>query len=274
MWVADQVDDALHDYKAAHGILDTWETRERVVVALTGAPSGEHLIRRAARMATRTRGDLIGRARPAQRRPGRAVRTALLEEHRELLEGLGGEYHEVVGADVATALTDFARAENATQLVLGASGRSRWAELVSGSVINDVLRRARGIDVHVISDRRADAREPTARRRAPPPAASRRCRRRRQRSAGWSCSLGIPLLTLVAGQPARDTFSLPSHLLLYLLLVVVAAAVGGVGPGGGGRGGRLPVRQLVLHAAVPPAHHRRTARTRSPWSSSSSSARW
>ena len=38
MWVADQVDDALQDYKAAHGILDTWETRERVVVALTGAP--------------------------------------------------------------------------------------------------------------------------------------------------------------------------------------------------------------------------------------------
>ncbi len=38
MWVADQVDDSLQGYKAAHGILDTWETRERVVVALTGAP--------------------------------------------------------------------------------------------------------------------------------------------------------------------------------------------------------------------------------------------
>ena len=79
MWVADQVDEALHDYKTAHGILDTWETRERVVVALTGAPSGEHLIRRAARMASRTRGDLVGRARPADRRarPGavRAPRT-------------------------------------------------------------------------------------------------------------------------------------------------------------------------------------------------------
>src|SRR4029079_17645315 len=44
MWVADQVDVALQDYKATHGIVDTWETRERVVVALTGAPSGEHLI--------------------------------------------------------------------------------------------------------------------------------------------------------------------------------------------------------------------------------------
>src|SRR5436190_17799322 len=103
MWVADQVDDALHDYKAAHGILDTWETRERVVVALTGAPSGEHLIRRAARMATRTRGDLIGvHVRPSD---GLAEDpTVRLEEHRALLEGLGGAYHEVSGADIATAL--------------------------------------------------------------------------------------------------------------------------------------------------------------------------
>ena len=74
MWVADQVDDALHDYKAAHGILDTWETRERVVVAITGAPSGEHLIRRAARMAGRARGDLLGVHVQAHRRPGRADR--------------------------------------------------------------------------------------------------------------------------------------------------------------------------------------------------------
>jgi len=226
MWVADQVDDALHDYKVAHGILDTWETRERVVVAVTGAPSGEQLIRRAARMATRTRGDLLGvHVRPAD---GLAEGpTTLLEEHRVLLEGLGGAYHEIVGADVAPTLTDFARREGATQLVLGASGRSRWGELVSGSVINDVLHRARGIDVHVISMDGGDA--------VPAPSLSARRRlfptvsRRRQR-AGWLLVVvGVPLLTLVLAN-LRETFSLPSHLLLYLLLVVVAAAVGGAGP--------------------------------------------
>jgi two-component system sensor histidine kinase KdpD len=46
----------------------------------------------------------------------------LLERHRQLLADLGGEYHEVVGGDVAEALTQFARSENATQLVLGGSG--------------------------------------------------------------------------------------------------------------------------------------------------------
>src|SRR5689334_16933849 len=60
MWVADRVDEALDRYRELHGIKSTWETRERVVVAITGAPGGVAVIRRAARMAARTKGDLIG----------------------------------------------------------------------------------------------------------------------------------------------------------------------------------------------------------------------
>ncbi len=44
LWVADRVDAALHDYMAAHGIAEPWETRERVMVALTGGPGREDLI--------------------------------------------------------------------------------------------------------------------------------------------------------------------------------------------------------------------------------------
>ena len=60
----------------AHGIEATWETRERVVVAVTGAPSGEHLIRRAARMAQRAKADLLGVHVQADRRAGRRARRA------------------------------------------------------------------------------------------------------------------------------------------------------------------------------------------------------
>ena len=66
MWTADRVDEAFEAYREAHGITGTWETRERVVVAITGAPGGDDVIRRAARMAMRTRGDLLGvHVRPA-----------------------------------------------------------------------------------------------------------------------------------------------------------------------------------------------------------------
>src|ERR1039457_675574 len=60
LWLADKVDEGLQDYRAAHHIQGTWEARERVVVALTGGPEGDTLIRRAARIAARsTGGDLL-----------------------------------------------------------------------------------------------------------------------------------------------------------------------------------------------------------------------
>src|SRR5690349_23652442 len=60
LWLADKVDDALQQYRRDHDIAETWETRERVVVALTGGPEGETLVRRAARVAARGGADLLG----------------------------------------------------------------------------------------------------------------------------------------------------------------------------------------------------------------------
>src|SRR6185295_13365252 len=60
LWVADRVDEALAVYRETHGIARPWETRERVVVAITGAPGGDDVLRRAARMAARAHGELIG----------------------------------------------------------------------------------------------------------------------------------------------------------------------------------------------------------------------
>ncbi len=239
LWVADRVDDALHDYRERHGITKPWETRERVVVALSGAPAGRHLIRRAARIAERTKGDLIGvhvvdgtglASGPADGSDDGVA------AHRQLLEDLGGEYRRVTSNDIATALVEVARSENATQIVLGSSNRSRWQELVSGSVINKVVRRSGPIDVHVISDRpdeepSQDEDGPGERERRLPalkpvltPLSPRR------QAWGWAiAAAGLPLLTLLFAN-TRDTFSLSSVLLLYLLLAMVVALVGGALP--------------------------------------------
>ena len=78
------------------------------------------------------------------------------------------EYHDVVGDDVASALVDFALAENATQLVIGSSRRSRWTELVRGSVINRVIRRAGPVNVQVMSHEAARGRPDGFRNRQAP----------------------------------------------------------------------------------------------------------
>lgn len=224
MWVADRVDESLQSYLDANNIAGTWETRERVVVAVTGAPSGEQLIRRAARMATRTKGDLLGvHIRSSD---GLADSSSeLLNAHRQLLEDLGGTYHEVVGSDVAAALTSFAEGERATQLVLGVSHRSRWKELTQGSVINAAARRATSFDIHVISQHPTDDVRPLPRSRPRSPGLSAR-----RRAAGLLVALlGIPLLTM-ALVPFRGDMELSGDLMAYLMVVVLAALVGGIGP--------------------------------------------
>ncbi len=127
-WLADRVDEGLEEYRRSHGIEKPWETRERVLVALTGSPDGERLIRRASRMAQRMNGELV--AVHVVPQDGLAAPTAeLLERQRELVGELGASYHEVVGEDIGDALLDAARSLNVTQIVMGASRRSRWQRL-------------------------------------------------------------------------------------------------------------------------------------------------
>jgi two-component system sensor histidine kinase KdpD len=229
MWVADRVDEALATYRESHGIGRPWETRERVVVAITGAPGGDDVIRRAARMTARTRGQLLGvHVRSADGLRGTAGDA--LGAQRELLQELGGEYHELASADPAGTLVQFARAENATQIVLGASRQSRWTHLLRGSVINNVLRASGDIDVHVISsdaERTRGEGDATELRRRRPRGAVLSPRRR---LLAWSLAvLAPPVLTLVLAN-LRDALTLPSDLLMFLLAVVVVAALGGFVP--------------------------------------------
>jgi two-component system sensor histidine kinase KdpD len=195
---------------------------------MIGAPSGEHLIRRAGRMVQRGHGDLVGVHIRAS--DGLASGpNALLERHRQLLADLGGEYHEAIGADVADTILQFARRENATQLVMGASRRSRWSELTSGSVINKVIRNAGEIDVHVISTAETATDEEELLPRLPRPRPRASLSRQRQLT-GWAILIfGLPLLTLGL-TTLRDDVALSTVMLLYLLFVTVTAAVGGLRP--------------------------------------------
>ena len=222
LWVADKVDEQLDRYRAEHHISSTWEARERVVVALTGGPEGETLIRRAARIADRTKGaDLL--AVHVARSDGLAgADPANLARQRVLLESLGGTYHQVVGTDIPTALLDFARGVNATQLVLGASRRGRIAQIFSPGVGVTTTAESGSIDVHLVTHEEV--------KRGRRPVTLTRGLTVGRRVAGLAlAALGLPLLTVLLTQ-VRDQLSLPSDILLYLAAVVAVALVGGLYP--------------------------------------------
>lgn len=221
-WTADRVEETLDDYRGVHEIDHPWETKERTVVALGGSEGGEVVIRRAARASMRSRSALLGvYVRPTD---GAATDAdPYLRAQRKLLEGLGGRYHEVVGNDVAEAILAFAKAENASRIIVGASRRSSFGDWLRGSPVMPIIRGSGTIEVLVVS---YDA---SHRPRI------RRVNRSgvlglRRRLAAWLLTIGgLPLLTLVL-LSFGDRVALENVLLVYLMVAVGVGVVGGAFP--------------------------------------------
>lgn len=221
LWVADQVDVALQRYRAEQRITDTWEARERVVVAVTGGAETETLVRRASRIAARAgaelmvlhilRGDGLAGASP------RAV-----SEMRRLAKNLGATFHTVVGEDVPDALLDFARGVNATQLVLGTSRRSRFARLLDEGIGSAVVQRSGSIDVHMVTHSEAGRGWRPHRERSPLALP--------RRVAGWVAAVLLPAFATLVGVLLDQHVSLSTDAVGYFLVIVTVALVGGLGP--------------------------------------------
>ncbi len=222
LWLADQVDVALQRYRQDKRITATWETRERVVVAVTGGPETETLIRRARRIANRAgadlqvvhvlRGDGLAGGSPAG--VARARRVAV---------DVGASFHTVIGDDVPESLLEFARGVDATQLVLGTSRRSRWARVVDEGIGSTVVQRSGSIDVHMVT-------HPEARRgrrwwrpgRNPLPLL--------RRNWGWVLAVVLPLAVTGSSYLLGAWASTSTDVVGYFLSTVVVALVGGAAP--------------------------------------------
>ncbi|MEY2583629.1 MAG: two-component system, OmpR family, sensor histidine kinase KdpD [Ilumatobacteraceae bacterium] len=223
LWLADRVEEQL-ERQLLDDPDETRGVRERVVVAL-GGQGGDHLVRRAARIAGRTGAHLVGVHVVS---PGKAPGLDL-ERQRGLLVGLGGVYREIVGDNVAEALAAFARVEQATQLVIGAVPRDITSPRPgsgAGSVVDELIDQIGTVDVHVVAtDVVGVAPEPRATARTGP------ARPPRMRAAAWTlCVLGLPLLTAILATVRRHV-SVGSALMFDLCLVMAVAALGGLRAG-------------------------------------------
>jgi two-component system sensor histidine kinase KdpD len=223
LWLADKVDEGLQRYREAHDIRATWEARERVVVALTGGPEGDTLIRRAARIAARSAGGDLLALHVTSSDGLTGANPAVLASQRSLVESLGGSYHQVIGDNVPDALLTFARAENATQLVLGVSRRGWLASLLTGPGVSmRTMRESGDIDVHMVTH------SYVGRGRGLPKV--RGGLNRRRQLAGYALAVALlPLLTL-ALTTVRGGINLTSDMLVFLAAVIAVALVGGFIP--------------------------------------------
>lgn len=216
---ADRVDEQMRAYRADQAIATVWEARERLIVCVGMGKRGEKLVREAARLASKLQADWIAvhvddPEPSAQAQRGRRQALEVLK----LAERLGAETLTIPGADVAEALTNFARVRNATKLVVGRTlrkGPSRW---FSG-VANQLAETHPDLDVVLIGLEKGGSKPAQPHQTVPQP---------------WSGYLWATLActgaTLVAAGLLRF-FDLANVVMLFLLTVVLVSIRFGRGPG-------------------------------------------
>ncbi len=151
---AERVDEQLLTEMQARAIPGPWAAGERILVCISEDPRAAGLIRYAKRLADRLHGPWTALYVESRRS------LQLTEEERDriadtlrLAEALGGEAVTIPSADqrIADDVIRYAQTNNATQIIIGKSTRTRWFEILHGSVVHDLVRRSGNISVHVIA---------------------------------------------------------------------------------------------------------------------------
>src|SRR5271156_6654895 len=151
---AERVDEQLLTHMQANAIAGPWAAGERILVCLSEDPRSAGLVRYTRRLADRLHAPWTALSIETRRS------LQLTDEQRDrladslrLAESLGGEAVTIpgVGRRIADDVISFAHANNVTQIIIGKATRSWWFEIIRGSVVHDLVRRAGNISVNVIA---------------------------------------------------------------------------------------------------------------------------
>jgi two-component system, OmpR family, sensor histidine kinase KdpD len=151
---AERVDEQLLTEMQARAIQGPWAAGERILVCVSDDPRTASLIRYAKRLADRLHGPWMALYVEGRRSTQlNEIERDRIADTLRLAQALGGESVTIPGGDrsIADDVIGYAHAHNVTQIIIGKSTRSRWFEILHGSVVHDLVRRSGNISVHVIA---------------------------------------------------------------------------------------------------------------------------
>src|SRR6201992_2527506 len=151
---ADRVDEQLLNHMQANAIAGPWAAGERILVCVSEDPRSAGLVRYTKRLPDRPPAPFTAISIETRRslQLSDTERDRLADTLR-LAEALGGEALTIpgVGRRIGDDVIGLAQGNNVTQIIIGKSPRSWWFELMQGSVVHDLVRRAGTISVNVIA---------------------------------------------------------------------------------------------------------------------------
>ncbi|HTX90477.1 MAG TPA: sensor histidine kinase KdpD [Anaerolineales bacterium] len=218
---AERVDDQMRAYMRTRAIPGPWPASERLLVCISPGALGERLIRTARRLADELNAEwfAIYVETPDEARISQEQRDQVARSLR-LAEELGARTVSRPGQSVPETVLEYARRHNVTKIIAGKPVRSRWIEVLRGSVVDRLIRTSGNIDVYVISSE------------AEPQPARRIVEGWRPHRPLGRYLFGLLLVATATGLGALISPDIsPTNLVVvYLLAVVVAAVYLGRGP--------------------------------------------
>jgi two-component system sensor histidine kinase KdpD len=217
---AERVDDQMRAYMRTRAIPGPWAAGERLLVCISSSPLAEKLIRTTRRLADELNAEWFAVYVEVASKPELNLATQeRVSKSLQLSEELGARTRILTGHSVPETVLDYARKHNITKIVVGKPIRSRWRELLAGSVLNDLIYASGDIDVYVISARTEQKQPDLPAELRPYPPFGR-----------YLIAVGLVALSTLLGLVIRGNLEPANLVMLYLVCTVIAAIFLGRGP--------------------------------------------
>jgi two-component system sensor histidine kinase KdpD len=229
---AERVDRQMREYRADHAIEELWPVAERIVACVGPGANAERTVRAGARIAARLKADwtAVYIETPRLQRLPDAERDRILRNLR-LAEQLGGTAITLGGGDVAAEILAYARASNASRIVVGRRRREGLRAWLPLSAADRIVARASDLEVLVVGGEVEDAAAAPARvliARSREHLGVRARRKVRWPRYAWAAG-AVAIATGVAA--LMDPFFEPANqVMVYLLAITLVATWLGRGP--------------------------------------------
>jgi two-component system sensor histidine kinase KdpD len=211
---AERVDEEMRRVRELHSNTEKWHTRERILVCIAPNMMASRVVREARRLASSLHAHWYAITVDDTRSASLSNRDhEYLEYAVNLAETLGAEVATLGGEDVVGEVIRFARDHNVTTIVVGKPVRARWRELLSGSVVDSLIRLTGDIDVLVITGAEEQSSPLIIRKQSG-----------RTTWIGYLYALGAVTICTIIGLLMIDRFDLANIVMVYLLGVVVTSA--------------------------------------------------
>lgn len=217
---AERVDHQMRNYMETSAIPGPWPATERLMICISGHPVSERLVRAGRRLADELKAEWFAvHVQTFDRRRFSTQGAENIARALRLAEDLGAIVRQIEGQSVPGTLVDFARKNNVNKIITGKPLRSRWQELLFGSLTNDLIRLSGTIDVYVVSD-------PSG----PLPAPISPVLRPTSSWPRYALSVLLVAFVTLISFPIYGHIHVTNLVMLYLAAVVISALYLGRGP--------------------------------------------